>query len=151
MATFLSLCPLKAKQQKHKLKIQIFRLCGNKTLLNRDQFRYQRERLCLSPSLHAVRTTHTSGLTHHTLVSCEAFTNAQFHTSASVRGETKTTKDLRASIVRILCSNIHTQIYSTKKQKQNYRFRWNSWKRADEKDVRDRVPLYRNAIIRSSS
>lgn len=96
--------------------IQTFRLCQNKTLLNRDQSEHQRACSCLSPSLHTVRPAHTSGLTHHTLVSCEAVTNAQLHTSASARKK-KDDKHRQTSIVRTLCSYTKLQIQNIKPNK----------------------------------
>lgn len=99
--------PLHSKML-HKVKTQTFRLCRKKNFIKQEIS--VNTRGSARVSLHhcaLVKAAHTSGLTHHTLVSCEAFTNAQLHTSASIRRGND--RRCRASITRIVCSNTNIQ------------------------------------------
>lgn len=93
----------------YKIHSRSKRFVSKQNFINRDEFEYQTWCSCLSPSLHTVRTAHTSGLTHQTMVSCEAFTNAQLRTSTSGGGDKANTTDPVSSGFSVC-----TQIYSTK-------------------------------------
>lgn len=92
----------------HKLKTPTFWLCRKKNFIKQEISLNTRGSARVSlRHCTLVKAAHTSGLTHHTLVSCEAFTNAQLHMSASVRRGND--RRCRASITRIVCSHTNIQ------------------------------------------